>query len=101
MMPRLGWHLLLALVLLMMQQASLRHPLEHLVRQDGHPAHSTPCKDCLAYAAIDALSPNAPAVITPTGGHDALPQGLEQAQCEAAPALGYQTRAPPRAPLLA
>jgi hypothetical protein len=96
-MPRIGWHLLLALMLLVMQQAALRHALQHATQDDGHPAHSTLCKECLAYAATDTVTPSAPQVIAPLAVHGLPPDDLRQAQCDPSPQAGYQTRAPPRA----
>jgi hypothetical protein len=97
-LPRIGWHLLLAFMLLFMQQASLRHALQHAVQDDGHPTHSTLCKDCLAYAATDnTVAPSTPQLFTPSDLHGVTPEDHQQAQRHDSPPVGYQTRAPPHA----
>lgn len=49
---RASWQWLLALVLLLTQQAGMRHELKHLGDQDLHAAH-TLCCECLAHHASD------------------------------------------------
>ncbi|MDE2402216.1 MAG: hypothetical protein KGL90_11175 [Burkholderiales bacterium] len=95
-LTRIGWHLLLALVLLLMQQASLRHALQHAARDDGHPAHSTLCKQCLAHAATDALAFSTPPVMALLQAHGVPLADHQEAQRHDSPQAGYQTRAPPR-----
>jgi len=46
MMTRWGWRVLLAVVMLWMQQASLRHDLEHAL-EDPHQAAHVLCQECL------------------------------------------------------
>ena len=51
----------LALSMLLMQQAGLRHSLEHaLGGEDKQLVHTTLCKDCLLYAAANAVPHSAP-----------------------------------------
>lgn len=51
----------LALSMLLMQQAGLRHSLEHTLGDDTKQvAHTTLCKDCLFYAAANAVPHSAP-----------------------------------------
>jgi hypothetical protein len=92
---RLGWHLLLAVLMLLMQHAALRHAFQHSPREDGQAAHGTLCKECLAYAATDAVASTSTPVIAPQVVHDHQPVFLP-AQRHAPVALGYQSRAPPR-----
>ena len=94
---RLGWHLVLALSLLLMQQGAIRHALQHTVKNDAAPAHSTLCKDCLSYWASDALAPQAPVVTLADGVLDCL-VATGQAQCHQHVDAGYQSRAPPSLP---
>lgn len=92
--PRLGWHLLLALLMLLMQQGALRHGVQHIKGEDGVPTHSL-CKDCLSFhAAEQALAgDNAPALPHPVLAQ-ALPEPLWASHHGAFPA-SYRSRAPP------
>lgn len=91
---RLGWHLLLALVMLLMQQAGWRHALQHATRDDGHHAH-TLCVECLAYHAADASV--APSKAAQALAHFEHVQTADTAQPQCAPGApgAYRARAPP------
>ena len=56
----IGWHLVLALFMLFMQQAGWRHALQHATRDEGAPTH-TVCLECLAHHASDpSVAPTVP-----------------------------------------
>lgn len=61
---RSGRHLVLALLMLLMQQAAWRHTLQHDLGEDSKAAH-TQCVLCLAFHAADqAVSPSpVPAIL--------------------------------------
>jgi hypothetical protein len=67
---RAGWHWVLALVLLLMQQAGLRHGLQHATRDDGAPTHAA-CLECVAHHASDAgtLDATTPTLFTSPARH--------------------------------
>lgn len=91
---RLGWHLLLALMLLWMQQAGLRHALQHAALDDAAPTHAA-CLDCLAYHADQHGL--APSVATPTLAplHHVLQTSQALAQGGQSAWAAYLPRAPP------
>jgi hypothetical protein len=92
---RTGWHLVLALVMLLMQQAGLRHALHHVIDEEGAPTH-TACLECLAHHANDAaaLTPEPVSLMAPLLGH-VLSHGPAPASAEARFSSGYWSRAPP------
>lgn len=94
MYKRLGWHLLLALVMLLMQQAGLRHALQHTTRDDGNQAH-TLCVECLAHHAADASVAPSVAAMALTSFEHALTAGSAQPQCAQGAPGAYLARAPP------
>lgn len=91
---RFGAYVVLALSMLLMQQGGLRHALEHSVKDDAAPAHSTLCKDCLSYCASDAIAP--PTVLLALASH-LIDQRVATGHTPhtQAIALGYLSRAPP------
>ena len=91
---RFGVYVVLALSMLFMQQGGLRHALQHSVKDDAAPAHSSLCKDCLSYCASDAIAPQA--VLLALASH-LVDQRVAtgQTQRSYAVAVGYQSRAPP------
>lgn len=94
MYKRLGWHLLLALVMLLMQQAGLRHALQHATRDDGNHAH-TLCVECLAHHAADAsVAPTVPTLALGSFEH-VLTADAAQPQCAQGAPGAYLARAPP------
>ncbi|MBI2731983.1 MAG: hypothetical protein HYX44_01305 [Aquabacterium sp.] len=94
----LGWHLLLALVMLLMQQAGLRHALQHAARDEGVPTH-TVCVECLAHHASDnGVAPTVPTLTQASLDH-VLMADAAQPQCGQGVACAYLSRAPP--PVLA
>jgi streptomycin 6-kinase len=91
---RLGWHTLLALVMLLMQQAGLRHSLQHASRDDGAPTHVA-CLQCLAHHASDhSAAPSLPGLLAATFEHVLTPC-TGRAQCGLSVQAGYLSRAPP------
>lgn len=95
-LPRMGWHLLLALVMLLMQQAGWRHGLEHHAHDDdGAPTHAA-CLSCVAHHAQGhALGSTAPNVLMLPGVGHVLCAIVAQPQCGNSVCLSYQSRAPP------
>lgn len=94
MYKRLGWHLLLALVMLLMQQAGLRHALQHATRDDGNHAH-TLCVECLAYHAADASVAPSKAALALAHFEHVLTADTAQPQCAGSAPGAYLARAPP------
>lgn len=93
-LSRLGWHTLLALVMLLMQQAGLRHSLQHATRDDGAPTH-TVCVECLAHHASDhSAAPTVPVLALASFDH-VLTADAAQPQCGQSVVTGYLPRAPP------
>ena len=92
---RMGRHLLLALAMLLMQQAGLRHSLEHDAHEDAAPAH-TACLLCMAHHAqgSPALGGTPPALPVVQAGH-VLCAPAGQVQPGGAASIGYLSRAPP------
>lgn len=91
---RIGWHVLLALVMLLMQQAGLRHALQHATLDDGAPTH-TVCVECLAHHASDSgVAPTVPALAHATFDH-VLTADAARPQCGQGVACVYLSRAPP------
>ncbi len=92
---RTGWHWLLALVMLFMQQAGLRHALHHVIDEEGAPAH-TACLECLAHHAHDAgtLTAEPARLMAPSPAH-VLSDGTAPASVVARLSTGYLSRAPP------
>lgn len=89
-----GWHALLALVLVFMQQAGLRHALQHIGRDDAAPAHSV-CLECLAHHAQDhGAAPTVPTLAVPSTEH-VLTADQGEAQRTADVPRVYWSRAPP------
>lgn len=84
----------LAALMLLTQQAGLRHGIEHERRDDGAAVHSL-CTLCLAFHAADhTVAP--PTVGVADIAADHVRQAITgQAQCVAAIATGFQPRAPP------
>lgn len=91
---RWAWHLVLAFGLLLMQQAGLRHALQHATRDDGGATHAV-CVECLAHHANDtAVTPTVPSLALARLDH-ALTADAAQPQCGQGLAASYQSRAPP------
>lgn len=94
MYKRLGWHLLLALVMLLMQQAGLRHALQHATRDDGNHAH-TLCVECLAHQAADAsVAASVPTLALARLEHVLTADTAQPQRAGSAPSA-YLARAPP------
>jgi hypothetical protein len=92
--PRWGWHTLLALMMLLMQHAGLRHGLLHASRDDSAPTH-TVCLECLAHHASDhTVAPSVPLLAVVSAEH-VRTASSGQAQLGAQFLAGYLSRAPP------
>ncbi len=92
--PPWRWHLVLALVMLLMQQAGLRHSLYHALHDEGAPTH-TVCLECLAHHANDlGATHTVPALVLADFDH-VLTADEAQAQLGHCVQTGYQPRAPP------
>lgn len=91
---RFGAYVVLALSMLLMQQGGLRHALQHSVKDDAAPAHSSLCKDCLSYCASDAIAPQTVLLALATHLIDQR-VAVGQTQRAYTVAAGYQSRAPP------
>lgn len=95
---RMGWHLVLALLLLLMQQAGLHHALEHGSHEDEPASLHAACLLCAAHH-VQGTAPGAtPAPLaTPPGlGHVLHAAGMAP-QRDLGVSLGFQPRAPPLA----
>ncbi len=95
---RIGWRLLLALVLLLVQQAGLRHNLSHATsRDESAPTHAV-CLDCLAlHASADSITPVVPALALLAHAH-VLAAATAQHGAEPRTERVYESRAPPASP---
>jgi hypothetical protein len=94
MWSRLGWQMLLALVMLLMQQAGLRHSLTHATRDDSTPTH-TACLECLAHHASDhSMAHTVPVLLLASFDHVRAADAA-QPQCGHSVQTGYLPRAPP------
>lgn len=93
---RWGWHVLLALLMLLLQQASLRHSLGHALADDeGTPTHVA-CLECLAlHAGADTLTPAVPTLALLAHAHVQV-AATAHAGREPRTERPYQSRAPPR-----
>lgn len=92
--PGLGWHLLLALLMLLMQQGALRHGFQHIKGEDSAPTH-TLCKDCLSFQAADQALASVPLLPPPLV---ALPEVVLTpvgVPCAAPTRTAYEARGPP------
>ena len=94
MMPKWGWHMVLALVMLLMQQAGLRHSLQHALQDERAPAH-TACVECLAHHANDVGATHALPVLVLAQFDHVLTADEAQPQRGHSVQTGYLPRAPP------
>lgn len=91
---RWGWRLLLAAAMLLMQQAGLRHDLQHALEKQDSAAHVL-CQECLSHHGADqALAHQAP-TLRLTDASYALAPSVMLTQRSVRPTLGYLSRAPP------
>lgn len=98
-MSRTGWRLLLALVLLLVQQVGLRHNLSHAASRDEGPGTHAVCLECVALHASADWLPAAPQH-PPTIGHAHVLIALAAThEREPVTERVYQSRAPPRFPV--
>ncbi len=90
-----GWHWVLALVLLLMQQVGLLHRLHHVTHDEGAP-HHTACLECVAHHASDAGAASAPDLsLTPARLGHVLSTAHAPAIVLAEVRAAYHARAPP------
>ncbi len=90
-----SWHWVLAVVLLLMQQAGILHRLHHATHDEGTP-HHTACLECVAHHASDAGAASAPGPCFASAhlGH-VLATTPAPAVLLAGARAAYQARAPP------
>ena len=93
-MLRCAARLLIAIALLMAQQAALAHQIWHLAKQDSQPAQSQLCEQHQALAtvagALDCASLDSPFVATPDA-----PLAFVAPAVTPAPRLAAVSRSPP------
>ena len=93
-MSRVSWHLVLALAMLLMQQAGLRHSLKHALNDEGVATHAA-CIECLAHHAHDhGTAHTLPPLLLAHFSHVATTD-VALPQCEQGIEAGYRSRAPP------
>lgn len=85
---------MLALAMLLMQQAGVRHSLQHATNDDGAPAHIA-CLECLALHASDHGATPAALTLALASFDHVLTADAAQPQCGHSVVTGYQPRAPP------
>jgi hypothetical protein len=88
------WHLVLALVVLLGQQAGLRHSLQHALRDEGAPTHAA-CIECLAHHASDHVVSHTQPPLALLAIEHVWTDVTGQAQCIPQTEAGYLSRAPP------
>ena len=93
-LPKWGWHLLLAMVMLLMQQAGLRHSLQHALQDESAPTH-TVCVECLAHHANDLGATHTLPVLALAEFDHVLTADGAQPQLGHSVQTGYEPRAPP------
>lgn len=92
--PKLGWQLLLAVLMLLMQQGALRHSVQHIAGEEGTVTHAQ-CKDCLAFHAADQAVASAPLLSLPAPGFAHVLVALPRTTHATPANAGYRSRAPP------
>lgn len=94
MMKRWGWRLLLVMVMLWMQQAGLRHSLQHALEDADQAAHVL-CQECLSHHSADSALPSHPPILHSGPARHAL-VSLPAPTLRSVPIeWGYRSRAPP------
>ena len=93
-LTRFGWHTLLALAMLLMQQVGVRHSLQHATSDDGAPTHVA-CLECLALHASDHGATPAALTLALASFDHVLTADAAQPQCGQSVTVGYLPRAPP------
>jgi len=89
-----GWHWVLALLMLLTQQAALRHSLHHDAHDEGPVAHSQ-CLSCLAGHALDHATSGTPAVSLPGCDATSAQVASTAPNAPAAMAVAHRARGPP------
>lgn len=89
-----GWRLLLAAAMLLMQQAGLRHDLQHALEKQDSAAHVL-CQECLSHHSADQAVAHQVPTLRLTDASYALTTSVLPTQRSVRPALGYLSRAPP------
>lgn len=94
MMTRWGWRVLLAMAMLWMQQAGLRHDLEHALEDANQAAHVL-CQECLGHHGAQAALASTPPALHLTLARHAL-VSLTAPTLRSVPLeRAYWSRAPP------
>ncbi|MDQ5926955.1 MAG: hypothetical protein QG554_1898 [Pseudomonadota bacterium] len=93
-MTRWGWRVLLAVVMLWMQQASLRHDLEHAL-EDPHQAAHVLCQECLSHHGTQAALASTPPALQLSSARHALVSVAAPSLRSVPVERGYWSRAPP------
>lgn len=89
-----GWHWVLALLMLLTQQAALRHSLHHDAHDEGPVAHSQ-CLSCLAFHAVDHAAAPSPTLTPPPAGAPSTPHVDTSRPHQPPVHTGFLARAPP------
>lgn len=98
MMTRWGWRVLLAMAMLWMQQAGLRHDLEHALEDANQAAHVL-CQECLSHHSAQAVLASTPPALHLTLARHAL-VSLTAPTLRSVPLeRAYWSRAPPSLPV--
>lgn len=94
MMKRWGWRLLLVMAMLWMQQAGLRHSLQHAL-EDADQAPHVLCQECLSHHSAEAALASQPPTLHLGPARHAL-VSLPAPTLRSVPIeRGYRSRAPP------
>lgn len=94
MMTRWGWRVLLVMAMLWMQQAGLRHDLEH-AREDANQAAHVLCQECLSHHGAQAALASAPPVLHLSHARHALVSVAAPSLRSVPLERAYWSRAPP------
>ena len=94
MMTRWGWRVLLAVAMLWMQQAGLRHDLEHALEDANQTAHVL-CQECLSHHGAQAALASTPPALHLSPARHALVSIAAPAWRSVPMERGYWSRAPP------
>lgn len=94
MMKRWGWRLLLVMAMLWMQQAGLRHSLQHAL-EDADQAPHVLCQECLSHHSAEAALASQPPVLHAGPAHHALVSWPAFTLRSVPIERGYRSRAPP------
>ena len=94
MRTRWGWGVLRVMAMLWMQQAGLRHDLEH-AREDANQAAHVLCQECLSHHGAQAALASAPPVLHLSHARHALVSVAAPSLRSVPLERAYWSRAPP------